>query len=139
MAVTHQAIYVQAVLSKAKAVLPADSTNLVTVYTATGDGCRIDNIIIQSTDTSAKDMALYLNIGGTDYQIGMLSVLANSGNTNAIPSMALMSHSQFPIFTQDSNLNRFILMASGDILKVKMGSAITAAKQINVIIQGGTY
>lgn len=140
MAVTHTPIFPQTVKQGAVQILPADTTSLKTIYTGATDGSRVDNILITSTDTSAKDVQLVVTISGTDYVLGTISVPANSGFTNSVVTLNMLAHANMTsALNADNNGNKFLFLASGSILKIKALTTVTAAKAINVVAQIGDF
>lgn len=138
MAVTHTPIFSQTIKNGAVQILPADTTTLKTIFTAGSDGAIVNNLMIHSTDSSAKDVLLYVTFGGIDSQIGTISVPANSGNTNALPMIAAFAHANLVLNT-DVNGNKILWLESGAILKAKVSSTVTTAKAITFFAQAGNY
>lgn len=120
-------------------ILPADASALKTLYTGAANGTKIDNILISSTDTSNRDLVFYITSGGIDYQIATISCIANSGNTNAIYPIGLFSHVAFNYLNFDPMGNHYMYLKSGDVLKVKSATTVTAAKAIQFTVQAGDY
>lgn len=136
---TATPVFPQTIQSVATKFVPADTTTLKTIFTPGANGSLINRIWITSTDTSARDFQLYVTISGTDYILGTLSIPANSGNTNAVPQVGVFESSQFPNMFLDNNGNKIMRLASGSVLKAKMLSSITSAKEVSVFIQGGDF
>lgn len=140
MAVQHAPIFPQTVSQGAVQILPADTTSLKTIYTGSTDGSRVDNLLITSTDTSAKDVQLVVTISGTDYVLGTISVPANTGFTNAVVSLNMFQHANMVnALNVDNNGNRYLFLASGSVLKIKALTTVTAAKAINIVAQVGNF
>lgn len=112
-------------------ILPADTTTKMTLITADAtDGSRVDAINVTSTDTSAVVVNVYVNIGGTDYTRGSVSVAAGAGTLGAatvdlVPTLA-------------ATLG-YIPLPPGAILKVAANATITAAKQVDFVASYGDY
>jgi len=140
MSGTSSPIFPQTVKQGVAQILPADTTSLKTIYTGQTNGSRVDNLLITSTDTSARDVQLVVTIASTDYVLGTISVPANSGFTNAVVSLNMFQHAQMVnALNVDNNGNRYILLASGSVLKIKSLTTVTAAKAINVVAQIGDF
>lgn len=139
MAGTPTPIFPQTINSGVQTFVNADSTNLKTLYTAATNGSRVNMIMVSSTDTSARDMSFWVTKGGTDYLLATVSIPANSGNTNAISLVTVLDHTRFGTMKQDSNGNRYIDLANGEVLKSKVGVAVTTAKTIYVRCETGDY
>jgi hypothetical protein len=139
MAVTSTPIFPQLIQSPAVQILPADTTTLKTLITAGADGTIVNELLISSTDTSARDLAVYLTISAVDYLIGTISVPANAGFTNAVPSVGFFDSANLTFLQTDNNGHKFLMLGSGAVLKVKTLTTVTAAKIINVIAQSGNF
>lgn len=139
MAVVPRPIFPQVIKSDSVQILPADTTTLKTLYTADADGSLIMGILVSSTDTANKDIAFYITVSGTDHLLGTLQIPLNAGNTNAVPLVSVFSHSQFANMLKDVNGNSCLYLGSGAVLKVKALTTVTAAKIIDVMIQGGDF
>jgi len=120
-------------------ILPADTTTLKTLVTPGANGCKVENIIVQSTDTSAKDLVLVVTKGGTDFPLATISIPANSGNTNALVSVSLFQHAMLAGLNNDAYGNKYLYLGSGSVLKAKVASTVTTAKAISLFPQGGDY
>ena len=139
MATSSTPIFPKTIKSSVQQILPADASTLKTLYTGGADGSRIENIIISSTDTSARDLVFYITVGGTDYQICTVSCPINSGNTNAIFPLNLFQNVAFQGLCFDPNGNRYLYLDANATLKVKSATTVTAAKVIAFHIQAGDY
>jgi len=120
-------------------ILPADASNLKTIWTPGSNGSKIDHILVSTTDTSARDMQFYVTISAVDYLLATVSIPANSGFTNAVSLATILDHARFGSMLQDVNGNRILYLASGSVLKAKMLTTITAAKVFHVFCPGGDF
>lgn len=139
MAVVNTPIFPQVIKSDAVKIVPADTTTLKTVYTADADGSLITSILVSSTDTANRDLALYVTISSVDYLIGTLQIPLNSGNTNAVPLVSVFSSSQFANMIKDVNGNSCLYLGSGSVLKAKVLTTVTSAKEICILVQAGDF
>jgi len=139
MPISNKPIFPQTITTGATQIAPADTTSLKTLYTAGVNGSRIDNILATSTDTAARDLQFVITIDAVDYVLGTLSCLANSGFTNAVAILPVLSDSKFAALSQDGNGNKVLFLASGAVLKVKSLTTVTAAKVISVLAQGADF
>ena len=138
MAVTHKPVYAQTVNNGSVQILPADTTSLKTILTAATDGTIVEKLLVTSSDTAAKDLQVYITVGGVDYLIGTMTVPANSGFTASIPSLNFFQHSQVSSsVNQDSNGNKYLRMMTGEVLKAKVLSSVSASKAIYLRAEGG--
>lgn len=139
MAVTSTPIFPQLVQSPAVQILPADTTTLKTLITAGADGTIVNELLVTSTDTTARDLAVYVTISAVDYLIGTISIPANSGFTNAVPSVGFFDSANLSFLQTDNNGHRYLMLQSGAVLKVKTLTTVTAAKVIQVVAQCGNF
>jgi uncharacterized protein YjiK len=139
MAVTATPIFPQLIKSPAVQILPADTTTLKTLVTAGADGTIVNELLISSTDTSARDLAVYVTISAVDYLIGTVSIPANAGNSNSIPSVGFFDSANLTFLQTDNNGHKFLMLETGAVLKVKTLTTVTAAKAIQVVAQAGNF
>jgi hypothetical protein len=139
MAVVNTPIFPQTIFVETKQIVNSDSTNLVTLLTGDADGTRIDSIIVSSTDTTARDLQLWITKSATDYLLGTVQIAINSGNVNSTPSVQYLTASNFPVLPVDANGNRFLMLDSGVTIKAKVLVAVTSAKAIALTISGGHF
>jgi hypothetical protein len=132
-------IYPQVINTPVQQILPADVSNLKTLYTGGTNGSRLEHLSCISTDTAARDLAFYFTVSSVDYLLATLNVPINSGNTNAIYPVDIFTHPAFSWLPIDANGNRYMYIASGVVLKVKSTTTVTTAKAIQFNIFGGDY
>lgn len=125
--------------------LPADTTTTKDIFTAASGtaptgGSQISCLMATSTDTAAKDITLYTYDGSTARILATISIPANSGNTNALPPINLLTHSMLVnVLPRDSNGNPILILEQGFKLQGAMGSTITTAKVINIVAFGADH
>ena len=139
MAVTSTPIFPQLVQSPAVQILPADTTSLKTLITAGSDGTIVNELLVTSTDTIARDLQLVVTISATDYIIGTVSIPASSGTLNNIPSVGIFDSAQIPNLQSDNNGHKYLQLGSGAVLKVKVLTAVSATRVISVIAQSASF
>lgn len=139
MAGTATPIFPQTIKNYVAQIQNSDASNKITIVTGATNGTKIESINVASTDTSARDIALYLTVSAVDYLLTTISIPANSGNTNALPAIDLLASSQFPSLSLDNNTNSYIYIASGAVLKAASTTTLTTAKVIQFVAQGGDY
>lgn len=140
MAGTSTPIFPQTISNfSAVQILPADTTTLKTLVTPGANGCKVENVFVHSTDTSAKDLILVVTKGGVDFTLGTISIPANSGNTNALVSVSLFQHAMLAGLNNDAYGNKYLYLGSGSVLKAKVGATVTTARAISIFPQGGDY
>ena len=115
---------------KGVTVVNADSTNLKTIQTGGSEGTRVDGIFVSSNDASAVNLAFYINDGANDLYIGNVVVPIGSGYTTV---------SRVEAMTTLSPLLGYLVLPYNYILKCNAVVAVTAAKTVTVVAQGGNY
>jgi len=117
----------------------AVTTNLVSLYAAGTNGSTIESIMVSSTDTSARDLIILIMISSVLHVVTTLSIPLNSGFTNAVVPVDVFRHSQVPGLSFDVNGNRQLILPASSTLYVGTLTAVTAAKQISVLVSGGDF
>jgi hypothetical protein len=139
MANSNVPMFIQTIKSWVTQILPADTTTLKTLVTGGSQGSKVEQLFVTSTDTSARDMALWWTISATNYLIGTISIPITAGFTNAIPTVNILRNAQIPAIEIDANGNPFIYVGSGAVLAVSTLTTVTTAKAIQFIAQGGDF
>ena len=139
MAGTATPIFPQTVKNYVAQILPADTTTKKTLVTGATNGTKIESICVASTDTAARDVQLWMTISAVDYLLATIAIAINSGNTNAVPTVDIMRHAQWPGLSYDSSGNKILYVGSGSVLKIAALSTVTAAKEIDVLAIGGDF
>jgi hypothetical protein len=111
-------------------IVNTDGTTKKTILTGATNGTRIDAIRVCSDDTSAVNLAFYINDGSTDYYIGNVPVASGTGYGTVLPVEALTSLS--PVLG-------YLVLPSGYSLKVNAVSAVTSGKTVNIVAIGGDF
>ena len=120
-------------------IVNADSTNLKTLFTAGVNGSDIRGIAVTSDDSTARNLALYQTIGGTDYLIGTINIPINSGADGTVVSVNALNSTQLSFLKLDNAGNRVLSLMAGGILKGKLLVAATSGKTITVVTYGVDY
>lgn len=108
----------------------ADTTAKKTIQTGGSNGTRVDSIPCSTNDTTAVNLAFYIGHGGTDYYIGNVNLPIGSGYTSVARVDAM---------TTLAPVLGYLVLASGDTLKVNCVATMTAAKVTDVMAIGGDY
>jgi len=114
-----------------KEIVNADSTNILTVFTAGAEGARIDGILISSNDTSGVNLAFHIDDGADVYYIGNVNVPIGAGYTTVARVDGML--------TLSPTNQTFLQLGPGYILKVNAVAAVTAAKLVTVVAVGGDF
>jgi type IV secretory pathway VirB6-like protein len=120
-------------------ILPADATALKVLYIAGANDAVVKAINASSTDTAARNLALYINNGVADFLVGAVNIPITAGDTGAIASVDVLASALIPSLPLDQNGKRQLLLQAGYSLKVGVLVAVTAAKQIDVVAFAEEY
>jgi hypothetical protein len=110
----------------------ADGTTIKTLIAAGADDSNVVVFSITSSDTAARDILLYKQIGGTDYLIGHVDIPANAGFNGTVNRVNGLNSSNLPGTRVDAAGNRYIKLAAGTTLRAAMKVAVTTAQTITV-------
>jgi hypothetical protein len=107
-------------------------TNGVAVLTAGSYGAIVEALVMNTDDTAAVNVFVYILNGATVQPIGIVNVPLSSGNTASAPTInALLGTGQtlvgLPINSQGK---QYIALEAGEVLKVSTLANMTAAKKL---------
>ena len=125
-------------LSGAK-IAPADTTALKTLYTAGSNDAIVKAINVQSTDTAARVVQLWVNDGSTDFKIAAVNVPLRSGDNGTAATIDLLGGTLIPSLPYDANGKRIIPLPAGYILKVNSATTVTNATEITCVCMAEDY
>ena len=110
-----------------------DTTTVKSLFTGAANGSRIDGIACSTNDTTAVNLAFYIQIGGagTNYYIGNVQVPIGAGYTTVARIDAITTLA--PAFFKALVLN------NGDVLKCNCVAPMTATKTTDVLALGGDF
>jgi hypothetical protein len=121
---------------------PTDSTNPKDILPvdATYDR-RIYSIAVWTDESAAKDVSIHLTDGTTVWELTTISIPINSGNTNAIVPVDILTHTQMAPFVKqrDASGAPYLNLPKGWALRLNYNTAMTSAKLSNIVINGETY
>jgi hypothetical protein len=120
-------------------ILPADTTALVTLFTAGSEDSVVKAINVQSTDTAARVVQLWVNDGTTDFLIGSVNIPLRSGDNGTAATIDLLGGTLMPSLPYDANGKRILPLPAGYILKVNSQATVTAAKEITFVCMAEDY
>jgi len=115
------------------------TTNLVSLVAGGANGSLVEAITISSTDTSARDLILILNNGTYNFVLCTIAIPLNAGFTNAVAPVNLFASAYVPGLSVDANGNKVLNVPNGSTLYVGTLTAVTSAKQISVVANGGNF
>lgn len=137
MAVTpNSVVTVQTPKNGKVQIANGDAQAQKTIYTGGAAGSKVTGLLLQSTDTSARDVQISITNGGTSFPLGTVTVPIGAGNAGTVPSVNALNSAQLPGLPLDSDGNPYIFLISGDTLTVSSLSTVTAAKLITASVVG---
>jgi hypothetical protein len=144
MAVSNVPFFPQALLSPPTQFTNSTSTSTPTqLLAAKTNGVKLEAILVASTDTSARDLNLYLNVSSTNYLIATVSIPAGAGTTNNIPAVNLLSAltgaSPLLPIPKDSNGNPYLYLDSSTAVYAAPGTTLTSGKVWNITPIGESF
>jgi hypothetical protein len=114
----------------------ADGTTARVIWTAGTNGSLIEAVSITSTDTSAVEVDLYLSDGATVYGLGSVAVAAGSGTDGGTTAPVNgLNQTELPWLRDDLT----VAIGPDHLLMAAAHAAITAAKEVNIVVFGGDY
>lgn len=140
MAVTATPIFAQTIKSWATQFVNATSTTKTLIAAGGTNGSQITSLTLTSTDTAIMNMLFFLYDGTTYHQLMEINIPANSGNgSNATPPIDAFRSAYCPGLQLDAMGNKVLNIPNGWSLYGSMVTAVTAAKAVEAIAQGGDY
>lgn len=129
-------IYIGTVKTASQTFVNADGVTVKDAYTAGASGGKLQFLNASSDDTVARIVRLYLRRGGAgaDLLLGSKSVAIGAG-TGAVVAVNLLDAVQIPGILEDGSL----ILGPSDVLRASVEVAVTAAKTITLVAQGGDY
>lgn len=108
----------------------ADSTNVKDFFTSPTGGVMVGVLRAASDDTVAVTLQFLRTIGGTDYVLGEVQIPAGAGTNGATGWVDVLA---------SLNLGEAMNLPAGSKLRVKAKTAVTAAKTIDLVAEGGQF
>lgn len=132
MAANTQPIFPVAAKNPSITITNGDAQTIKTAYTAGTNGGRVSKLMLSSTDTSARDVGIYL--GGS--LLGCVSVPAGAGQTSSVPPVdALASLGTY----YDASGNNVLDVQASTVLGVNAPVTLTAAKVVTAVVVAGDF
>lgn len=142
MTVTATPIFPQAINVGVQTIVNADAQAQKTLFTAGTNGSKVESISISSSDTSARDVSIYLTRSATNYLLSTVSIPAGAGQPAApaaTPAVDILRSAQIPGLAYDPNGNHYLYLMSGDTLTISAPVTITSAKTVTAVASGGNF
>lgn len=129
-------IFLNTVESANVSLANADGTTQKSALVAGADGAAVTNLSATSTDSADKTVVIKIDDGSTSVVVGEVVVPDGSGTNGTDPAVNLLSASALAGLLQaDGSL----LLGAGCTLTVGAKVAVTAAKVVDIHVQGGQY
>jgi hypothetical protein len=125
-------------LSAAK-ITNSDGSNLITLFTAGTEDSVVKAINVQSTDTAARVVQLWVNNGSSDFLIGAVNIPLRSGDNGTAATVDLLGGTLMPSLPYDANGKRVLPLPGGYILKVNSQATVTSTKEITFVCMAEDY
>jgi hypothetical protein len=138
MALSNLPFFPQALNSDKQTFLPADTTTIKAVSAAATNGSKVSMLQAVSTDTTARDVILYVTISAVSYPIGQISIPITAGQLNSAPTINLLNSSQLQL-PLDANGNPYLYLGPGATLSASAATTVTTAKQITLVATREDY
>src|SRR5689334_18993291 len=117
MAVTPNSIVTpQTVNMGGTTIVNADSTNKKTLLTAGANGAVVRGIFATTDDTSANNVAVWVNDGTTDFRIGTTRVATLSGTDGAVNGVDILNTTAIPALELDGAGNPVLYLKAAWVL-----------------------
>jgi len=138
MAVVSTPIFPQAI-NNGTCVLTNTTYQVVFLIGGATNGTRVNFINVVSTDTSARDVILYIYYVSATYQLTQVSIPITAGTLNTVPPVNLLTSPQIPNLPRDPAGNPYILLTSADTIYVSAGTQPTSGKQLTLFAIGENF
>ncbi len=131
MAKTTTAPFIQNVNNVDGSIAPADTTTKKTVWTAGANDSVLKSFGLTSTDTSARLVQIWVNVGGsgTDRLMGVVTVPITAGSDGSTPGIDVLASTLLPFFSLDAYGNQNFNAKAGTTIKIACTTTVTAAKR----------
>lgn len=117
------------------------ANTLVTVWTAGANDGVLKSFGVTSTDTAARILQVFINIGGggTDLLAGSVKIPIASGSDGATAAVDVLRSALVSWLSCDAYGNKVFNAEAGTTIKVSTTTAITSAKTIQMLGEGGDF
>lgn len=119
-------------LNAASAGALGADTNGVTVCTVGSFGGRVTALVLNTDDTAAVNVLVYIKNGSTIKPLGIVNVAASSGNLGTVAAVDALIGSGVTLVGMpvDNTGKRFIHLGASEELKISALANMTAAKKL---------
>jgi hypothetical protein len=136
MAANVQPIFPNVINNGSVAIAASDAQAVKTLYTAATSGSRIMRLNLVSTDTSARDVGIYIN----SILVSTVNVVAAAGTASATaPKNVFADANMAGVVYYDALGNLVVDLKGGQILGINAPVTLTAAKTITGFVTAGDF
>lgn len=119
------------------------SGTIVLLATAGADDTVVRSLSITSSDTSAKDVMLFISNSATlttgNGLIGIINVPITAGFDTSVAAVNGLNSTALPHTRIDKDGNRILVLKSGWYLKAGLKAALTSAKKVKLVCISEDY
>lgn len=116
-------------------IVNADAQTVKTIYTAGANGGRVSKLVLGSSDTSNRDIGIYIN----SVLVATVQVLIGAGQSSSVAAKDVFSDSNFKSAYYDANGNLVIDLPAAGTLGINAPVTITAAKTITGTVSAADF
>jgi L-serine deaminase len=138
MSLSNLPFFPQSINTVEQTIANSDAQTVKTILTAGTNGSKVSMLQATSTDTTARDVILYITISSTNYQIGQISLPITAGAVDSTPTVNLLNSSQLQL-PVDANGNPFLYLGNGASLTVNAPVTVTSGKTITLLATREDY
>lgn len=119
-------------------IVNADGTAKKTIVTPVAAGTRLKSLIVTSDDTVQRTLQLVKTISAVDYILGEVDIPVGAGTDGATNAVDFFAGTRLKGLQTDG-ISKWIDVASGTTLSLQAKVAVTAAKTIYIVGEGGDF
>jgi hypothetical protein len=134
---SQQLNFTQNLRFAANTIVAGDTTTAKLLFTGNTDGSVIKSIVVTSYDSTARNIQLYANTGGTYYLLGTANVVATSGALGSVASVDMLSSTFNPATPYDANGKRVLPLPPA--VSIYANSTATVANTIFITVFAEDY
>ena len=115
----------------------ADSTTIKDICVAGTDGSYVYEISLTGTNSTTRDVTLFLNDGTNDIPLKLATVAINQGSVIGTPDPLRLVQPTIGFVIQrlfDRDQNYYIPLPAGCKLRMRVNAAITAGQAITALV-----
>ena len=119
-------------------IVNADGTGKKTIVTPVSAGTRLKSLIVCSDDTSVRTLQLVKTVSAVDYIMGESDLPVGAGTDGATNAVDVLQGTRIKGLQTDG-VSKWIDVANGTTLSLQAKVAVTAAKTLHIVGEGGDF